>query len=279
MLSAFMSAIAQAIEVLFDKVIVGEKGMSGLVLFKIQVTFVALIMIIPMMLGGSLLPDFFEFNYLLLFTVLIIVGVTRNILYFTALGNKKMSEIEPVVLMSTPLTVFLAMIMLPDERNFALLLIAIVATLALMFSRLEKKHLDFDKYSWILMGANLLIAVEVIIVKNMLTVMNAVTLYGIRTAMMAIVLFVLFRNIKIINLSKKEYFQTFTTGIIACIEYVTKFISIGVIGVVNSALVILLAPILILVFSMIFLKEKVTLKRGIGDVVIILCIIAIVLIG
>lgn len=279
MLAAFISAICKAFEVLFDKVIIGEKNMSGLKLLKIQMLFISIFMIVPVMLWGSLLPVFFKPEYIILLVVLVLVGLLNNLLYFTALSKKSVCEVEPIALMATPMTIFLAMLVFPVERNITVLIIALVATAALLLSRFEKKHLDFDKYSLLLIGHNLLVALEAIIVKHLLVATNAISLYGIRTAAIAIILFLLFRNIKVDKLSRKEYVQTFANGGITSVEFVTKFIAIGMIGVVNSSLILLLGPILILVFSRIFLKEKITLKRGIGDTIIVLCIGAIVIFG
>jgi len=279
MLAAFISAISKAFEVLFDKFIVGEKNMTGLILLKIQMLFIALFMVIPTIVWGLILPIFFTPQYLLLFVALVIISLSNNLLYFTALSKKSVCEVEPIALISTPMTIFLAMAIFPSERNLFVVIIAIIATVALLLSRLEKKHLDFDKYSWMLMAHNLLVAFEAIVVKDLLLATNAVSLYGIRTAAIAIVLFLFFRKIKVNKLSKLEYAQNFINGGVTSVEFVARYIAIGMIGIVNSALIFLLGPILILIFSRIFLKEKITLKRGIGDAIIIICIGALVIFG
>lgn len=279
MLAALISAVSKAIEILFAKVIVGEKNMTGLKVLKIQMFFISILMIIPVLIWGSILPIFLTPEYILLFIALVAVGLLNNLLYFTALSKKNVCEVEPIAMLATPITIFLAMLVLTTERNPILLVIALIATAALLLSRIEKKHLDFDKYSLMLMGHNILIAFEAILVKELLVATNAISLYGIRTALIALILFLLFKKIKVNKLSKKEYAQTFINSGITSVEFVAKFIAIGLIGVVNSSLILLLGPILILVFSKIFLKEKITLKRGLGDLVILLCIGAMILLG
>lgn len=277
MIAAFISAICSAVAILFGKVITGEKNMSGPVLMKLQMLFVAACMSVPAIFWGFLQPDFFTIKYILLFAALIAVGAAFNILYYTALDNKNVCEIEPIAMLVTPATVMLAMIMFPGERNTTLLVISVIATVALLLSRFEKGHLDFDKYSWMLIGFVLLSAIEAVLIKYLLGVMNAVSLYGIRAVFLAIVFFLIFRSIRINKVNKKESVQIFANSIITSVEHVAKFFAIGMVGIVNSSLILLLGPIIILIFSKIFLKEKISLKRGIGDAVILMCIVAIVL--
>jgi drug/metabolite transporter (DMT)-like permease len=236
-------------------------------------------MIVPMILWGTFQVDFFTPKYMLFFAAMVTIGLTANMLYFGALKKKDMCEVEPISLLATPMTIALAMIIFPSERNMTVILIATIATLALISSRFKKKHLDFDKYSWMLIGADLLCAVEAILVKYLLAATNAVSLYGLRTASMAIILFLVFRNIKIDKIKGKEYIRSFANSGFTSIEFVAKFFAISMIGVVNSSLIMLLGPIIILVFSRLFLKESIPLRRGVGDAVIVMCIGAIVMLG
>jgi drug/metabolite transporter (DMT)-like permease len=91
---------------------------------------------------------------------------------------------------------------------------------------------------------------------------------------LAILLAVFYRKVNIKKVNKKEYGQMFLNGIFSSVEYVAKFFAIASIGIVKTSLVMLVAPIIILVFSKMFLKEKITMKRGIGDLIIIICVAA-----
>jgi len=277
MFAAFISAISNAVEAILSKVIVNEKNMSGPVLLKVQMLFLTIFMIVPAIIWGSVQTDLFTFKYILLFIALIIVGLILNILFFTALRKKKLCEVEPIMLLSTPMTIVLAMIIFPGERSVTLLIISAIAVVALLVSRFEKKHLDFDKYSWMIIGFDILCAFEAILVKDLLVVMNATSLYFFRVAFIAIILFLVIRKIKIKKVNKKELVQTFTNSGFISVEYVAKFFAIGMIGIANSSLILLLGPILVLVFSKIFLKEKISLRRGIGDSIVVICIGAIIL--
>jgi len=277
MFAAFISAISNAVEAIFSKVIISEKNMSGPVLLKVQMLFLAIFMIVPAIIWGSVQPSFFTYKYIVLFIALIIVGLILNILFFTALRKKKLCEVEPIMLLSTPMTIVLAMIIFPGERSLVLLIISAIALTALLVSRFEKKHLDFDKYSWMIIGFDILCAFEAILVKDLLVVMNATSLYFFRVAFITIILFLVIRKIKIKKVNKKELVQTFANSGFISVEYVAKFFAIGMIGIANSSLILLLGPILVLVFSKIFLKEKISLRRGIGDSIVVMCIGAIIL--
>ena len=279
MFTAFISAISNSVAMIFSKVIVSEKNMSGTVFLKVQMLFLTIFMVVPAIIWGSLQSNFFTPKYIVLFIVLITIGVILNILFFTALSKKKLCEVEPIMLLSTPMTIVLAMIIFPGERSLVLLVISAIAITALLVSRFEKKHLDFDKYSWMIIGFDILCAVEATIIKDLLVVMNATSLYFFRVAFIAIILFLVFRKVKINKVNKKELVQTFVNSGFISIEHVAKFFAIGMIGIVNSSLIILLGPILVLVFSKIFLKEKISLRRGIGDSIVVMCIGAIILLA
>jgi len=279
MFTAFISAISNSVAMIFSKVIVSEKNMSGTVFLKVQMLFLTIFMVVPAIIWGSLQSNFFTPKYIVLFIVLITIGVILNILFFTAFSKKKLCEVEPIMLLSTPMTIVLAMIIFPGERSLVLLVISAIAITALLVSRFEKKHLDFDKYSWMIIGFDILCAVEATIIKDLLVVMNATSLYFFRVAFIAIILFLVFRKVKINKVNKKELVQTFVNSGFISIEHVAKFFAIGMIGIVNSSLIILLGPILVLVFSKIFLKEKISLRRGIGDSIVVMCIGAIILLA
>jgi drug/metabolite transporter (DMT)-like permease len=279
MIEAFIAAIAGSAQVLIDKMIVSKRNIAGLSLLKLEMLFIAIFMITPMVIWGSIQPLFFTPTYILFFAALVITGITANMLYFGALKKKVMCEVEPISLLATPMTIILAMVVFPDERSLTILIISTVAISALILSRFKRKHLDFDKYSWMLIGADLLCAVEAILVKYLLTTVNAVNLYGLRTAAIVMILFLVFRNIKIKKIRKKESAQAFANAGITSIEFVAKFFAISLIGVVNSSLILLLKPIIILLFSRVFFKEKISLRRGVGDTITIMCIGAIVIFG
>jgi drug/metabolite transporter (DMT)-like permease len=279
MIAALIAAIGNAVESIFDKVIVGEKNMTGLVLFKLSMLFTAIWTAIPTFIWGSFQPNFFTPKYLLLFSGLLFAGLSQNILYYLALEKKDICEVEPIILLSTPMTIILAMAIFPSERSLTLIIASFVATAALLFSRLEKKHLDFDKYSWFLLGSGVFCAIEAILIRYMLAVTNAVSLYGIRTASLALLLYLLFRGIKTNKTNTKGAIQVFLNSGITSIYFVARFFAIASIGIVKSSLILLLGPVIILLFSKIFLKERIPLKRAFGDAVVLACVAVISLVG
>ena len=279
MISAFISAIFNAIGVTFDKLIVSSKYMSGLSMIKLRLFYISILMIIPIVFFGSLQPDFFTPKYILIFVALVINDLVLNLLFYSVLRKKKLSEIEPITLLATPMTMFFAMLIFSSERSPSILIISIIATLALLISRFERKHLNFDKYSWLLIGFCITSAIEVILMKYLLGVSNAISIYGLRTVCIVIILFLFFRKIKINKIKPKEKSKIFLNSIFGSIELVTRLYAISMIGIVNSSIIFLLGPIFVLLFSKIYLKEKITVRRGIGDAVIIACVFAVILIS
>ena len=103
MISAFISAIFNAIGVTFDKLIVSSKYMSGLSMIKLRLFYISILMIIPIVFFGSLQPDFFTPKYILIFVALVINDLVLNLLFYSVLRKKKLSEIEPITLLATPM--------------------------------------------------------------------------------------------------------------------------------------------------------------------------------
>lgn len=272
MIAAFISAISNAAETIFDKAIMGEKNMTGLRLVKIAFVFVSIWMFIPMLLWGSIKPEFFSAFYLGIFGIMIVFSILHNLLYFTAFEKKDVCEVEPIALLTTPITILLAMLFFANERNYLIFVITIVATVVLLLSRLEKKHLDFDKYSLYILGHDIFIALEAVLIKYLLNVTNAVSLYGIRALVLAVLFLFVLWKINFKKVPKKEFGQLFLVQGIVSLEFVARFFAIGYIGIVKTSLILLLGPILILLFSRLFLKEKITIRRGIGDAIIILLV-------
>lgn len=279
MITAFISAIGNAISILFGKYIVHEKNMSGLLLLKVQMLFVAVCMIIPTLVWGIVEPEFFTSKYIWAYVATIILGVAFNIIYYTVLSKKNISEIQPITILATPTAIIMAMVIFPEERNLAVLAISAVATGALLLSRLEKGKLKFDKYSWLLIIFNILYAIETILIKYLLDVTNAFSLYGSRVMILALMFFIILPHIKVNKISKKSLGHISINSAITAIEHTTKFFAISAIGIINSSMILLLGPIIILIYSRIFFKEKISLRRGIGDAIIIICIAVIVLLS
>lgn len=279
MFSAFISAIGNAISILFGKYISGQKNMSGLLLMKTQMLFVGACMIIPTIIWGVVQPEFFASNYIWAYIATIVLGVIFNIIYFTVLTKKDISEIQPITILITPTAILLAMIIFPEERNLTVLIVSGIATIALLSSRFEKGKLNFDKYSWLLILFNILYAIETVLIRYLLDVTNAFSLYGSRALVLALIFFIILPKIKTNKINKKELTHISINSIVTAIEHTTKFIAISAIGVINSSLILLLGPVLIMLYSRILFKEKISLRRGIGDAIIIICIAVIVLLS
>jgi drug/metabolite transporter (DMT)-like permease len=128
-----------------------------------------------------------------------------------------------------------------------------------------------------LVGFIFLISIENLLVKIILPVISPVTLYGLRVAILSI-LFFLFLRPKVKGVRRNQYLEMFIIGSFTAIEYIFHYYAIGYIGIVQTALISLLGPVLILFFSKFFLKEKLTLKKALADAIIILCVAAVYLI-
>lgn len=259
------------VEVLFDKIVLKDKRITGTKLMYFQLLFIAIWAIVPFLLWGHLDQQFFTPTYLTIFAAMILIAIIGNFTYFYSLSKANVCELEPISLLSAPISALLATIIFPSERSPMLFFVILVAVFALIFSRVEKHHLDMNRYSFLMFVHALCVAVEILIIKVMITVSNPVGLYTTRVWVMMLLLTPFFIR-SFSGITKKEYRDISLIGGITAFEYFARYIAIDQIGVVKSSLIFLIGPILILLFSNLYLKETITTRRALGDAVIIGCV-------
>ena len=101
-------------------------------------------------------PEAYLTKNLLIFIFVILASIAANLFTFYALKRENLSEIEPIKLMQPLFTILIAFIfsffflIYQAERNFSILILALIASISLVSSHIEKNHLKFDKYITIL---------------------------------------------------------------------------------------------------------------------------------
>jgi drug/metabolite transporter (DMT)-like permease len=116
-------------------------------------------------------------------------------------------------------------------------------------------------------------AIEMIFIKILLAVYSPVALYTIRTFLVFVVLAIFLRpNFEGLNYKKTLIMAG--TAFLAVIQMVLIYTSVGREGLVFTTLILILTPILIFIFSIIFYKEKFSIRTLILYIIIIACIAA-----
>lgn len=273
MFNALLSSFSNATEVILDKTIMSKDKVKF-------ISFMSLCMFFVFLITTSLFPIFgtvdlraFTPKYLLAFGAVILIAFCYNYLYYYSLSHEKVTEVEPLAMTHSIIAVVLATIIYPSERDFLVFGLALIATSALIFSRIEKNHIRFDKHALAMLGFASLFAVETLFLKGLLTVYSPVALYAFRTGVLALLFFMFFRP-KIRGIEFRKVRSIFFDAISVSLQYVTLYFAYSKIGIVRTSLIVTLGPFLIFVFSFIFLKEKIVVKKLLADAVILACVVA-----
>ncbi|NTU69447.1 DMT family transporter [bacterium] len=244
----------------------------------ISVCFVFLITLLPSFFFGQIDFSSLTLLHLIIFIVVVLLALSHNLLYYYSLCAEAVCDVEPFALMQYPFAIFLAFAIFPSERNIAVLVITLIASLALIISRIEKHHLNINKYFFAMLGFALLTSIEGVFIKILLEVFSPIALYSLRIGFLSLLLFVFMRpNFK--KVGKKNNILIFGSAFLTVVNFVFYYYAISNIGIIKSSLIMILAPVMVLILSRLMLKENLTLKKAMADTVIVSCAIVAVFIG
>lgn len=219
------------------------------------------------------LGQFFSFKYILLFLGMIVVSISVNLLYYRGLHEDKLVEFDLVTMTYPVITIFLASVLLPDEFSINIFIAGIVASVALLFSHMKRRHIRFNKMEKKLLLLVFFSAIETLLFRFLLDIMSSVSLYVIRTGMIFLVYLVLYRkNIKHIKFDKLMFYQ-FLLAVMAVIFMVLEFEAYLAIGVSFTILIMLITPVLTFLWAHYEEHESFPVNKIIGAIVIIGAII------
>ncbi len=227
-------------------------------------------------LHNGTLPDkeFFQGPILWLLLALLLITFSWNALFSYALQREEMSESELIISFSPILTILFAFLLLPEERNYLIFIPTLIAAGFLIWANIERQHINFTRQEKILAIAVLGIAVEAIIIKELLYFISAEALYAIRCAGV-LPLFLLLVAVKPRFKPSLNPVQTAFVGLIgflATIQMVFFYRAYQVLGVTETTLISLLGPVLVFLFTPYFLKEKIRSRQWVALIVIVVCI-------
>jgi drug/metabolite transporter (DMT)-like permease len=207
-----------------------------------------------------------------LFLLMIGIAISWNYFYYQGLKKEKVNDFQLIILSAPLATIILSTIFLPAERHFNIIIPAVVASLALIFSHFEKEHLKFDLYSKQLILAVILMGAEAVLNKKLLDFIEPSLLYLLRTGFIFIAFAMFFKpNLKL--MANKHIGFIAISGILGVVYMVTRFYGFQEYGVIFTTLILILSPILVYLASAVVLHEKIKTKNIIATIVILACII------
>lgn len=211
-------------------------------------------------------------KYLALFFGMILVAVVWNIYYYRGIQKEEVHEFEIIMMLSPLITIVFAEIFLPSERSLPVFIAAIIASAALISTRFRRHHLRISKTTWQTILAMVLMSLESILIKGLLGIMSPVTLYFLRTGIIAIVFLIMYRP-KLFQMPKEAYGLIILSAIAGVVQMVLKFYGFQNLGVVETTLILVLGPFLVYFFSTYYFKEKLFKRDLFAAAVVVGCIL------
>lgn len=219
-----------------------------------------------------------EFKNIFIFGLVILASIAANSFTFYSMKWEEVTNLEPAKILEPLFVIILAIFFsfLIDsglyERNLKVIIPAIIACAALIFSHIQKHHLKFNRYFIAAILGSFFFALELVISRLILDYYSPLTFYFIRCSAIFLISFVLFRP-KLKTLNIKSRYMIFIIGIIWAVYRVVIYWGYINLGVIFTTLVIMLGPIFIYLLAWKFLKEKINWRNIVASIIIIACIV------
>lgn len=272
MLAALISAFSGSIGLIYDKVILSRERIALRVYLPLVFVFLCgfTVLLVPTLgridLGIALLP-----NSLFLFFLMILMAIASNVLFYQSVQKERMYEHEMISMMAPLVTVILAAIFFPEERDMRIFLLALIASVALIFARSEKSHFLIDRQGYNLLLGIVLISAESIIFRELLYSYTPVALYAIRTFFLA-VFFMAYYNPRYKQVSNKHWWMIAATAFLGAVSMIARLYAFDTIGVIHSMLIAVLSPLVIFFASWEVLHERIRARVVLAGIVILVAV-------
>lgn len=272
-----IGSLMEAAGMIFEKRILKQK----LINYK-NYTVYAFLAIVLMMLPFVFLFWRFDANALtlgnaLIFFAMVIVSVFANLLIFYSLKREHVTEFEPIWLMQPLFTILLAFLFFPTERDWVVVGLAFLASLALVASHVKKHHLIMNRFVLAAILGSFLFSLELILSRFILDYYSALTFYFLRCLFVfAIVFFVYHPSPKPLLKAKGVWWMTLLVGIFWIFYRVIIYSGFLSLGIVYTTALFILSPVFLFLFAIVFLKERPSKREIFATCFIVACVIAIV---
>lgn len=214
-----------------------------------------------------------ELKNIFIFSLIIIFSIIANLFSFHSLKGEKVTNTEPARIVEPLFVIILAIIFSffldgVFERNYKIIIPALISGFALIFSHIKKHHLDFNKpFVFALLGS-FFFALELVLTRLILDFYSSLTFYFLRCAAIFLISLIIFRP-NLLKIDKKLKINIFLVGIIWVLYRIILYQGYIKLGIVFTTLIIMLGPVFLYILARIFLKEKLTWKNIIASIIII----------
>lgn len=273
MIAALISAVANATGLVIDKIILSRERVSLRVylpvLFIFLFAFDAILMPflgrVEWVLAG--LPQ-----SLFLMLLMVVIAIVWNVLYYQDIQEEKLHQHEMLMMLMPLMTVIMAALFFPEELEWRVFGLALVASITILWARTEKHHLTWDRAAYNMLLAVILMALENIIIRELLRVYSPVALYGIRTLIIGLFFAAYFRP-RYRQVSNRHWKLLALSGLVGVTLMIARFYAFDKLGIVYTILLSVLAPVIAFYASWGILHERIRARVVAASLVIMACVV------
>lgn len=272
MLAALLSSIAAATGLVVDKTALSRERISLKVFLPVVfiLLFAFTAVLVPFQgqidVSLALLP-----NTLFLFFLMIVLAIAWNVLFYQGIQKEKVHQHELMMMILPLITVLLAAVFYPEERDWRVFILAVVASIALVFAKGQKEHFFIDRTSYNTFLGVVLMATESIIIRELLFSFSPVALYAFRTLALAIFFMVYYRP-AYSRVSRAHWWLIGWSALIGVIQMLARFYAYLDLGIIYTTLVTILAPVIVFLASWEILHEKIRPRVIFAALVVLICV-------
>lgn len=267
------AAVLQAASSTIDKIALSLRGVNYQVYMSANFPLFTLFLLVMFaFIRPPIGAELFNEHSLLLAILLALIILAANLLYYRALQEDHLSELQTIDLLRSIPVILYSGLIFSDERNPYLIFLALIVTAVIVWSHWEKHHFRIAKHTTPYLIWTLTIApLDVLVTKELLQTwhpMLVITLVnGIATLMLAPFLWQYAKKVTL----HAFWLFTILSGLSA-VAFTFYLISLQVSGIVYTVLLFSLQPLLVYLASVLFLKERPQWKKSVAFVIVLLCI-------
>lgn len=197
-----------------------------------------------------------------------------NLVFYRALDEDALGEIQTIDLLHNIPIIIFSTVFFADERNLNVIIPALVASCAVIWSHWEQHRFRMKKNTLLFLAWSVGIApIGVFVVKTLLRTWSPISLQLVRSGFVALVLSAFFaRDIK--KTSHRVLAMLIATNALTSVGWIMLFFSYQRYGIVYTVLIFSLQPILVYLASVFLLKERIQWKKVFAFAVVLVSITA-----
>jgi len=273
-----LGAAALATGTIIEKLILKRKNLS--IKFYETYSFLAIVLVmLPFVfLFWDVSPEALTTKNILLFALISATAILANLFTYYSMKWEKISNLEPAKITESLFTILLAIafsFIFGDalfERNTKIIIPALIAGAALLFSHVKKNHIYFNKYFLAAIAGSFFFALELVLSRLLLEFYSPFAFYFVRCASIFLFGFIIFRERVPRDLDHTTIFHIFVAAAVWVVYRIAIYYGYMKIGVISTTLMLLLGPIFIYLLAWKFLKEKPSWKNIVASIIIVACV-------